>query len=377
MWMIIAALFAPGLALFAPNAKPAKPATPVYTVKYTDNFDLDGDGQADPVSLEYMKKAGCERVVLVAGRFRLPFDHQFPVYLDGKKPPTRETMPLKFVRLDPTSSAQAIYIDKHHHCDHDYYNATDLLYGQHIAAVFALKDGQLQRIWWNAPYDPRISFRGDGSWEYEEIECVRDARYSDRTENGWDSENPIVVKWGLEKRTLLRMRYRNGKVSIKKEKVRHLRSGCSESGRYCPFVYVGEHPQLMGEVLRDQVGVAAWAEDQLPVAHTAGEILTLHLVERKPGETTHLDAIWVEVDGQLHHPIGCFDQPWCTADGQLHSMRLGDALVLQFGPLPAGEASVYAVGYYDNDRQLAWVERRLIGQGRSAPAAGLIGERAE
>ena len=72
----------------------------------------------------------------------------------------------------------------------------------------------------------------------------------------------------------------------------------------------------------------------------SGERVRIRLSEEKP-ETTYLDAVWLELDGQRVDPI----EPMAP-DGRYEVMQRGDAIDLEFPLHPHTEARLVAVGYY-------------------------------
>ncbi len=116
----------------------------------------------------------------------------------------------------------------------------------------------------------------------------------------------------------------------------------------CPYVYevAGGGLEFRGEILRDVRGAAAATTQSLPLSTGEGET-TIMLTEEKP-EVTFLDAVHVEVDGQVILPRECIANatlPYCAADGTPHVMRFGDSLSLTFDA-PAGARVLVAHGYY-------------------------------
>jgi hypothetical protein len=125
------------------------------------------------------------------------------------------------------------------------------------------------------------------------------------------------------------------------------RQDCSELSA-CPVVYeiAGGGMDLRGEILRDVRGAAAATTQSLPLSTGSGET-TVMLTEEKL-EVTFIDAVHVEVDGQVIQPRECIGNstlPYCAADGTSHVMRFGDSLSLTFDA-PAGARVLVAHGYY-------------------------------
>jgi len=125
----------------------------------------------------------------------------------------------------------------------------------------------------------------------------------------------------------------------------------------CPFVYVmDEHgaANLIGEILRDLRGVGSYASQTLALPLPARTDTALHvrLAEAKP-EVTHLDQIFVEIDGVRVAPKACAGSSsrkrpaYCSADRRAHVLREGDTLDLRFElPSTGGRPVLHASGYY-------------------------------
>jgi hypothetical protein len=127
---------------------------------------------------------------------------------------------------------------------------------------------------------------------------------------------------------------------------------CSELAA-CPYVYLatagGE--VLVGEILRDLRGRAAYAQQRLPLPARGDRFLRLRIAEEKQ-EVTFLDELHLEVAGEVVRPQACADADapsYCRADGVPFVLRPGESLELEV-PLPAGSAGkrvvLVARGYY-------------------------------
>lgn len=129
----------------------------------------------------------------------------------------------------------------------------------------------------------------------------------------------------------------------------------------CPFVYV-QHPdgrwQKQGEILRHlrKASLAGTQTLALQVGDTTAACdgpVRVRLSEEKE-ETTHLDAVRLEVGGQMLVPDACkaADAPaFCAKDGRHHLLHQGDRLDLTFS-LPTdvtdcSAAQLRASGYYE------------------------------
>jgi hypothetical protein len=125
----------------------------------------------------------------------------------------------------------------------------------------------------------------------------------------------------------------------------------------CPYVYLHteDGAVFQGEVLRYQAGAAAYRADVLAVADRpalAGGMIRIELREEKP-ETTYLDAIQLEVDGELVDPSDCNDAGGtpCAADRRFTVIRTGEARAFAFPwrGAPPRAITVRATGYYVPD----------------------------
>ena len=114
----------------------------------------------------------------------------------------------------------------------------------------------------------------------------------------------------------------------------------------CPFVYVDGTYQ--GEILRNLNQPQRASTQALQLRQEAcSETLTVRIAEEKD-ETTYLDWVGVEVDGEIMAPRICASSSHavCTRDGEHHVLSRGDVLELSFdtGCRPA---ELVAHGHYE------------------------------
>lgn len=118
----------------------------------------------------------------------------------------------------------------------------------------------------------------------------------------------------------------------------------------CPYVYVqdGDTERFVGEILRDLRRVKSEAVQSLVLD---GGVQHLRLAEEKP-ETTYIDDIYLEVDGERVPPIACtaIDPPaYCATDGRRFVLHQGESIELSFATDCADrscETKLVARGYY-------------------------------
>ena len=141
-------------------------------------------------------------------------------------------------------------------------------------------------------------------------------------------------------------------------------AGEKKSGTYdedqcaaCPYVYLHteDGARFQGEVLRYQAGAGAYRADALALADPpaiAGGMIRIELREAKP-ETTYLDAIQLDVDGELVDPADCNDAGGtpCAADHRFTVIRHGEvrAFAFPWRGAPPRSVTVRATGYYVPD----------------------------
>jgi len=119
----------------------------------------------------------------------------------------------------------------------------------------------------------------------------------------------------------------------------------------CPFVDVvdeGGTTRRAGEILRDLRGAGAYALQSLPLLGATARTWHVRLSEEK-AETTYLDELYVEVDGERVAPRACdaTSPAYCAADHVPYLVRRGETLDVVFD-LPESSASpeLFARGYY-------------------------------
>tara|TARA_R110002073_G_scaffold177151_3_gene334990 strand:+ start:26398 stop:27795 length:1398 start_codon:yes stop_codon:yes gene_type:complete len=209
--------------------------------------------------------------------------------------------------------------------------------------IFASVEGKTVPVW-KAMNNGVHSYADDGSWEVTESECRKPAEldYDDKL------DKEIVRKYGKEAFTKKRFAWDGTKVVSKVVKRwTDRRSTCQTEGR-CPHVYAGDASVFLGEILRDRVGKAAWANEfiEVPRELVREGTLTMRLAEEKTQERTFVDGVWLVVDGVRIEPTACAS-PLCERDGQTLSMTTGDAIELSFKNIPeTGVIRFFASGYY-------------------------------
>lgn len=131
----------------------------------------------------------------------------------------------------------------------------------------------------------------------------------------------------------------------------------------CPHVYVRQAEGMVhrGEILRELRRPELAAAQALDVSRpqrmsdTDG-LLEIEIRETEP-ETTHLDAVALEVDGVLVPPIACAQTPapaYCDEDGRAWLLERGDALRLAFAvgrPRADDAVRVWASGFYQPEQR--------------------------
>jgi len=117
----------------------------------------------------------------------------------------------------------------------------------------------------------------------------------------------------------------------------------------CPFVFRldDQGAAKVGEVLRNQRRPELEAADRLPLGQVTAGRLVVRLLELKP-ETTFLDRIAVEVDGEPVHPVQCSAQEpaFCEDDGIYTRIDADRDLTLEFVLPQGGRGVLVADGYY-------------------------------
>ncbi len=209
--------------------------------------------------------------------------------------------------------------------------------------VFAAVDGKTVPVW-DSMSNGKHSYASNGSWDVVESECQKPAvlDYDEKR------EEDIVKKFGREALTKKRFVWNGTKVESKVVKRwTDRRSSCQTEGR-CPHVYAGEASLFLGEILRNRVGKAAWANEFVEVPRELVENGALHvrLAEEKANERSFVDGVWLMVDGVRIAPESC-TSPLCERDGETLSMSTGQAASFQFKNIPEqGVIRFFASGYY-------------------------------
>jgi len=178
--------------------------------------------------------------------------------------------------------------------------------------------------------------------------CAKEASNYETKDGIWEHYTNDF-RWSCKKRDFVRSSHRTTRT----------RSDCMNAA--CPYVVVGGHD--IGEILRNLDNPEKEAEQtlQLPLADLNDAknqtgALSIMLEERK-AETTFLDAIWLEVDGQKILPTMCITSPmpsWCVADGTRHRIEQNESLKVIFSisnehltkTSQKGGITLHATGYY-------------------------------
>ena len=237
-------------------------------------------------------------------------------------------------RLDRTRDAIVIHYG--HHCDEDAYCPT--------TRVFVLDDGvhELPVV-----QTRTVELPGDGTIRWvgrEERTCEPTRRQRAAHMASLDPEmepDPDNYWWHQQReiRHGLRVAADRSTTSVP-PRARPWDECTASIAAACPHVDIvaDEGTTRVGEILR-------WVRDApgtqgLALPPLSGERVRIRLSEEKP-ETTYLDAVWLELDGERVDPM----QPMAT-DGRYVVLNRGDAIELEF-PLHAhSRARLVAVGYY-------------------------------
>ncbi|MFO0548689.1 MAG: hypothetical protein U0271_09890 [Polyangiaceae bacterium] len=182
-----------------------------------------------------------------------------------------------------------------------------------------------------------VTFPGDGTMHY--------------VEDGWTACAHVTVAQTTVPRHEVALAVVGNTMKETSRKVGRLKQACDQLAA-CPYVYVvnGEKETLAGEILRELRGKAAYTTQELALDPIPGERTLRVRVKEEKLETTHLDAIELDIDGVAQSPKACAtaDAPaYCVADGVPLLLRQGDALELEFDlPPSASEVRLRAQGYY-------------------------------
>lgn len=335
-------------ALLAPASVPSQAPPPkTITVAYPLSVDIDGDGTADPVSVEYVGfTEGCaNQVTLVAGTHRVPvWNNDGGIWID-KGQPTTKHLRVTAVDLTPKAPGGHLLVEQPGTCDSDYSTWFDLAYGQHWKSIFGLKAAKLTRIWTTTTHDESLTMRRDGAWDLTRYACAKAAEYAGSWEDGRKAK---VKRMGKARHITERFSLKgDGSIAKRVVRTRTVRSKCGGQ-RFCPYVYVGDPPRRVGEILTSQIGRAAWRDDRLRLPPVDGDHLVVRVAEEKFDEITFIDAVWLEVDGERRAPTNCRGAAWCAVDGRLHRLRPGEGITLRFAGLqPGQQVALGANGYYE------------------------------
>ena len=209
--------------------------------------------------------------------------------------------------------------------------------------IFASVDGKTVPVW-DSMSRGEHSYAEDGSWEVVASECRKPAVLD------YDEElnEETIKRHGTEAFTKRRFAWNGIKVTSKViKRWTDTHSACQTEGR-CPHVYAGDEAVFLGEILRNRVGKAAWANEfvEVPRELVRNGTLKIRLAEEKPNERSFVDGVWLVVDGVRVEPAACAS-PLCERDGQTQSMSTGEAAQVQFTNIPkTGTIRFFASGYY-------------------------------
>lgn len=306
----------PGSGTTGPRAEVATPEA----VLLRAHGDLDGDGTADDLVLH-------PDGTLVAGRSQTQVELTgASEYWMGKQ------ASLRVVDLDAATHLRAVLLELPTAEEEDPPNRVQL---------FVLDGDRLRRVldWAPTGYGPvQVELPGDGSLRY--------------VEDGWTAcdRAPHSTDPVARERVTLRMKGAagaDGMTEVEREPS-GLVQQCNQLAA-CPHVYVldGDRWAHVGELLRHLRGAAAYERQSLALPIPRGDLLRVRIAEEKP-EVTHLDAVALSVDGQLHLPVSCDRQAplpeHCAVDRAATRLRLGDALELVF-EVPRDARTIELVGW--------------------------------
>lgn len=186
----------------------------------------------------------------------------------------------------------------------------------------------LRELWHSGGYNSGVAeVRGDGTLTLRYDECPDDSTVTYRL------DGTALVETGRQV----------------------VRTGDPSECAACPYVYLlaGDRFVRQGEILRNLNRASLAATQSLPLAHATAPagLLTVELREEKD-ETTFLDDVYLEVDGERVSPLECSAAPlaYCAAGGDHHVLHRGDSLRLTFATAvdvsAASPPRLYATGYY-------------------------------
>ncbi len=298
----------------------ANEPTPDLPEPITMSADLDGDGKPEPIKLS---PSGQLQVADATIDTRFPYDEMRRAWFE------RRAEVLRIVDVRKTDPAkQILYTDFNDGGEDE--SHTYLLYHYDGKALHKLIELHTRS---------KLTFSGNGTMRH-----VVDGWAACTGKSGPTAPRlEIIHRYAPKKRAM---------IQSKKRRIGTVR--CDELAA-CPFVYVVDqdgNERLAGEILRDLRGRARASFQSLPLPDAPRRgLVRLRLREQKP-EITHLEQIYLLVDGRPVLPLGCMDRSrpaFCQDDERETVLHPGDMLELVFdiGDVAAGTVELRAGGYYD------------------------------
>lgn len=315
-----------------PQVAPPEVSAPPVAVLAELQGDLDGDGVSETITID---AAGNLR----AGAWSTEVTIHRPPRTEAEATPEDGVRAFRLIDLDHDDAAREILLVQF---------APDSEDPPPESRVFGVVGGALREVWLGLGETARdqIRFPGDGTILREENPwdaCVADRSRRELVVFAMDAATGQYVE--RERRPLTDARGRPRPDA---------RVRCDELAA-CPFVYrlEGDRALRMGEILRDLRGADAYARQTLALGGVdASRVLRVRVSEEKP-ETTFLDSISLEVEGEEILPVACASvaprPAYCEADHVMHVLEVGQALDLTFEiPRVSGRAraNLVASGYY-------------------------------